>query len=324
MIFFLGARGHGYTVRGLGNLHSLRYLPYDWAFSKTIFRQGVYVFGDLDRLSALELELSSRLYRALTEQGAFCLNDPAKVKLRFRLLRELKSQGLNSFRVWKDWEFDQVQFPVFLRREVGHGRPCSDVIYNSEDFASSLKEIVNTGIPLSSLIAIEYCGAEVSEGVFRRSSLLKVADKYVVCPNVHERNWCVKYGEVGCASEWLYEQEEQMFAGSVVENPILQPVIKAFELADIAYGRADFAVVNGRPEVYEINTNPHIGMSIAGNKSPARARVFERYLKELAGAFVSLESSKQDAVIRVNTDTSLTQRLLGRCFVRSRAWPRSF
>ena len=34
---------------------------------------------------------------------------------------------------------------------------------------------------------------------------------------------------------------------------------RAFELARVDYGRADFAIVGGRPQIYEINTNPRHG-----------------------------------------------------------------
>jgi len=35
--------------------------------------------------------------------------------------------------------------------------------------------------------------------------------------------------------------------------------VQAFDLAGIEYGRADHATVQGRPVIYEINTNPTIG-----------------------------------------------------------------
>ena len=31
-----------------------------------------------------------------------------------------------------------------------------------------------------------------------------------------------------------------------------------FDLAGVDYGRADFGLVGGRPQIYEINTNPEI------------------------------------------------------------------
>jgi len=41
-------------------------------------------------------------------------------------------------------------------------------------------------------------------------------------------------------------------------NPHADELKRAFEIAGIDYGRADYGIVNGRPQIYEINTNPHL------------------------------------------------------------------
>jgi hypothetical protein len=61
-----------------------------------------------------------------------------------------------------------------------------------------------------------------------------------------------KYGEVGVADQALYDDEHRI----VRDNPFGVSVLAAFEIAGVDYGRADFGLVNGRPEIYEINGNP--------------------------------------------------------------------
>jgi hypothetical protein len=41
-------------------------------------------------------------------------------------------------------------------------------------------------------------------------------------------------------------------------NPHEEILRRAFDLAGIDYGRADYGVVDGRVEIWEINTNPYL------------------------------------------------------------------
>jgi hypothetical protein len=60
------------------------------------------------------------------------------------------------------------------------------------------------------------------------------------------------------------------------EPRIVQPLCRfrgdlaaAFDIAGLEYGRADFGLVGGRVQVYEINSNPEI---LFGNDHPSPAR----------------------------------------------------
>ena len=63
--------------------------------------------------------------------------------------------------------------------------------------------------------------------------------------------------------------EERAF---VAENPHNDQLQEVFELANIQYGRIDYAVVDGRLQVWEINTNP---MTLAdyGEGGPSRRQL---------------------------------------------------
>jgi hypothetical protein len=64
----------------------------------------------------------------------------------------------------------------------------------------------------------------------------------------------VKYGKPGIATPELYEEEYDFIA----TNPFAEALRPVFDIAGVDYGRVDFGLVAGRPQIYEINTNPDI------------------------------------------------------------------
>ena len=64
-----------------------------------------------------------------------------------------------------------------------------------------------------------------------------------------------------------------------------------FEVAGIEYGRADFGIVKGRPQIYEINTNPEIKF---GSNHPFPQRVESGRLSK-ANYFEALKAIDTEA-----------------------------
>ena len=56
----------------------------------------------------------------------------------------------------------------------------------------------------------------------------------------------------GIAGQELYDDEYRI----IEENRHAEELRPAFEIGGIEFGRADFGLVGGKPQVYEINTNP--------------------------------------------------------------------
>ncbi len=54
------------------------------------------------------------------------------------------------------------------------------------------------------------------------------------------------------------------------KNPFGRQMSKIFALANVEYGRVDFGVVNGKPQIYEINTNPHVKLRPPPSPAPRR------------------------------------------------------
>ena len=66
----------------------------------------------------------------------------------------------------------------------------------------------------------------------------------------------MRRGKHGLATEQMYQDDDR----ATRENRFSDCIGEAFRIAEIQYGRADFGLVNGRPQVYEINTNPNLGI----------------------------------------------------------------
>ena len=80
----------------------------------------------------------------------------------------------------------------------------------------------------------------------------QIGDQTLFYNCVHENNWLVKSGTINSASETLYQEEQTM----ICNNAFADVISKAFGIANIDYGRVDFGLVNGKVQIYEINTNP--------------------------------------------------------------------
>jgi len=228
-------------------------LDYDQLFASRALPRAAYVFTDLDRLAPWDLELAAAVYRDLAAAGLPVLNDPARAKTRFALLRALYQAGVNEFNAYRlDEGVRPARYPVFLRRGAGHGHPASGLLQDWDAAQREVASALASGIPESSLLLIEYAAEPACPGVFRKLALSRIGPRYLPQVCVHDSHWLVKYGKIGIATPELYDDERRILR----ENPFAEPVRRAFEIAGIEYGRADFGLVGGRVQIYEINTNP--------------------------------------------------------------------
>jgi len=112
------------------------------------------------------------------------------------------------------------------------------------------------GESLRGLVVIEYCAEPVRPGIFRRYGAFRVGDAIHLDHAVTQDNWNVKGGAAGLATEAMYRQDDL----DIRANRYADVMNRVFDVAGIDYGRADFGLVDGRPQVYEINTNPSMSL----------------------------------------------------------------
>jgi hypothetical protein len=284
MIRFLQARGHSYTlkkVKGAKGAPAISLMNYDRLIRAVWLRPATHIFTDLDRLGAWELELASHLYLQLKSRGLRVLNCPATVKTRYPLLRALRAAGLNDFNAYRVDEIDAaIRFPVFVRKSHGHRAPISDLLHTREQLQNTIDSAVAAGTPRENLIVIEFAAEPVRPGLYRKLAAYRIGDEIVPHISVHDTSWLVKTGKLGIAGDELYREELTLLQ----TNPFAEHLRKAFDIAHIEYGRADFGIWQGRVQIFEINTNPFMGPP-DDHPSPVRIESmrhgWEKYLAAL-------------------------------------------
>jgi hypothetical protein len=261
-----GVRTHRAVVRASRHAQ-VAILTYDEALQCARLPAATYVFTDMDRLSPPQLKLASALYTHLRAHGLSVLNNPARAMSRAGLLRALHDAGINQFNAYRvEDNVRPERWPVFVRAEGSHTAPVSGLLESWDAVRTAVDAAIESGIPVSSMIIIEYAAEPVRPGLFRKLAGFRFGNADFAHNCVHEDNWLVKYGQLGSATPELYRDDLRI----VSENPYAEDVARAFDIARIDYGRADFGLVNGKVQVYEINTNPTVAFPA---QHPSRDRI---------------------------------------------------
>ncbi|MEA2446693.1 MAG: hypothetical protein QOK47_330 [Actinomycetota bacterium] len=264
MIHFLLRRSFEYTIEdflkqgGSAIAGSCRILTYEDALCASDFASGVYVFTDLERLSLAERQLAAQLWNRLTaEPDVSALNHPTTSLTRYDLLRKLEVEGINSFKARRatGQDVEEVEFPVFLRREDNHDGPITPLISSRTELMTQIVRLRMNGYDLDKVIAVEFCDASDDQGVFTKYGAYILRDRILPRHLWFSKEWVVRSGTPIEASR--AEQETKY----VRENPHAETIRSIATLAGIEYGRIDFTLKDGRVQVWEINTNPHIQWS---------------------------------------------------------------
>lgn len=316
MIIFVFHRTQVKTHKAILKLmgRKVRVWSYDRFFRAWRHPRATYVFGDFDRLNAWDLELAARAFRVLAQAGARTLNDPARARQRYELLHHLHKEGVNGFRVRRVADSDGPdRFPVFLRTGSLHRGVWSELLHTSNEVDEGVARMVAAGIPEREILVVEYAAEETRPGLFRKLAAFRVGDRIVTTLSVHDPSWCAKHGVKNIAGEELYADE---LAG-VRDDPYAAAIMRAFEVAQVDYGRADFAIVGGRPQVYEINMNPTIARQ-SKHPSPLRRQADALFFERLGAAYRAIDSPSGPS-ISLDADPILAkQRRRDRLFVRTR------
>ena len=200
MVTYLSRWDHAYTLKFLKREKLFKPLSYDEAFQAKSLPSGTYVFADLDRLGTWELELAAIVYRVLKQAGAHVINDPAKVRTRYSLLKTLHREGVNSFQVYRpslgEWP---ERYPVFIRRDHFHSGVLSELIEDETSLREALDKISNDGIPESNVMVVEYAAEPALDGLFQKHAVYRIGDCYFRDLAVNQNHWVAKFGEHGVA-----------------------------------------------------------------------------------------------------------------------------
>jgi hypothetical protein len=304
----------------------IRLLTYDDLVAQRELSLGTYVFAGIDQLTRIEVEIVVQCWQELSSASSEIklFNHPTKVLSRHGLLETCFALGRNTFRVRRATEFWRRQrFPVFIRPEREHGGSLTPVLHNRRQLARALVKTLLWGYRLRDLIIVEYCDTADSSGIFREYCANIVGHTIIPRTLVHNRNWITKWGGRLLDAEKAKEEREY-----VESNPHADWLRQTFQLANIGYGRIDYGLKNGVPQVWEINTNPTIvhrpgGLrTLTAEQRNLRAPVRDGFFRRFRAAWEMIDSEVDPTrKIRINVSRRQLRKLVAerRLMARLRA-----
>ncbi len=286
---------------------------------------GSYIFSDLDRLTPVGLDVAQQVCSALGRDRRTCarLNHPTRVLRRYPLLRALAELGRNDFRAWRaDEPIGRLRFPVFVREANEHTGSLSELIHSRDELRRALVRATGRGYRLSDLLVVEFCDTADERGIYRKYSAYVVRDRVIPRAITFSKHW------VGKAEVATYDaataREEREY---VERNPHEAWLREIFAFAQVDYGRIDYGLAGGRPQVWEINLNPTLVRRLRrdgrdpdrlddqGLRLPAKRLFFDR----LRAAFEAIDCAVEaGGVVTVHIPASASRRL--KTDVRARRW----
>lgn len=289
MIVFIVSAEHTYTHQSLVGQHTgvaVDLLTYAQLVQVRQLPRATYVFTDLDRLPTEMLRAAAEIYRQLRLLGVTALNDPARVLSRSGLLRSLFLRGVNQFNAYRAEEAaTPARWPVFLRTEGDHMGPLPQLYRTRNELQAGIKQAVDRGIPMSRLLVVEYAAQPVRPGLFRKFSTFRVGKASFAHTCVDDNQWIAKNGTPGISPPDFFEEELRI----VRDNPYGPAVSVAFDVAGMDYGRADFGIVDGKVQIYEINSNPNIVLD-ADHHSPIRRQTYREFKRNYCDALRAIDT----------------------------------
>ncbi len=309
MIHYLVTRAHAYTMRtyletwqrDLSGRVSFEFYE-DFPYRHHI-AGGTYIFSDLERLNAAQLEVAQAYADQLRQGGGKILNQPRNVLRRYELLKLMHEKGINGFNVYRlNDSRTALRFPVFVREENEHTGSLTELLQTEAELEKAITELTVAGKDARHLLIVEYCHTADSGGMFRKYAAMKINDKLVPRHVLFSSGWVDKHpdvvdmGKIG---------EELAF---LKLNPHENELREAFALARIDYGRVDYSVVDGKVTIWEINTNPVI-LASPGKCEPDRLPGQARSARGIAEAFELIDSPTNGQVIDLKWDRKLMRDL---------------
>lgn len=298
MIFYLVTQKHAYTMRSFLNFWGnelasrIKVLSYEYLIHASAIKPGTYIFSDIERLIPEHSEILSIIWEKITSkyEGVRLLNHPVHSMRRYELLRTLYECNYNKYNIYRLTDSQMPKrFPVFLRGENDHLGSLTPLLQTPEDLAVAIDGVSRGRQDNGNKVIIEFCDTSDANGIFRKYSAYVVGERIIPQHIMFGRDWMLK-GVESLADKESELLEEQNY---LKNNPHERQIGEILQLTGINYGRIDYSILNGRPQVWEINSNPTL-MSLAAN-SPKRRDVRVQFVQQITSAFetVDFEADKK-------------------------------
>lgn len=247
----------------------------------------ICIFCDLDIASSREIDDAKVFCDNLQSSKCNCriFNDPRKVLNRSQLLNKLFKDSVNTF---KSYELTdsvyQFRYPVFIRSKSDHDGRKSTLLYSPDEVSSCIQDLLNRGANKDDLIIIEFVDTRDEQlGLYAKYSFFRLSHLVVPRHVIFNQDWEVKFSHVQNAK--TIQIEKEFFS----DSPHLCQIKEIFEISGIEYGRIDYSLVDGKIEVWEINTNPTLNLPNKINRFRRAGQIYSSFqiLKSLKSVFES-------------------------------------
>lgn len=296
MIFYLtaarqaGAMAYFLRTAGKALAGRIRVVPYEEIFApgaELRLPRGLYLFTGLDiglgpRSPPSPMrQAAAALHARLVELHGpdKVLNHPETSLRRYELLRALHTRGINRFNAYPPGERPQ-RYPVFLRYGPGTTHDEPTLIYSQAGYEAALA-LEPQG---HDRLAIEFCDTADENEVYRKYGAFVIGGEVVPRHLFFSRLWFVKSADL-VAAEQVREELAYLEA-----NPHAEALREACRIAQIGYGRVDYALLDGKPQIWEINHTPTLASPPPG-EIDLRQAVHRRFAELLAAALDRLEGN---------------------------------
>lgn len=273
MIYYITKARNSQTISSFLNTwgkdlrKKVKIIPHEKLIRKKIIAHGTYIFSDLDLLDEKQLVCIQKIIDQVKKypESFQTLNEPFVSLDRIQLLNKLNESDINSFRCYPlKQKPKKVNFPVFIRKGKGHKGKLSDLVNDEHDLEAKLDEAKNEGLQEDDIIITEFIETADEDKIYRKYSAFIVGGTVIPRHIFFSNRWMVKGAKL--TEQYMIDEELEF----VKNNPHNSFLKKVFEIAGIRYGRVDYSLRNGRPVIWEINSNPMIASSSSLKKSQRR------------------------------------------------------
>lgn len=263
----------------------VKIIPYEKLARKKTISQGTYILSDLDLLNEKQLFcIKTIIDQAKKYPESFrILNEPFVSLDRIQLLNRLNECDINSFRCYPLTQKPKnVNFPVFIRKGKGHKGKLSELIIDEYELEAKLNEAKNEGLQEDDIIITEFIETADENRIYRKYSAFIIDGTIVPRHIFFSKRWMVKGARL--TEQHMIDEELEY----IKNNPHGKFLKKVFEIAGIRYGRVDYSLRNGRPVIWEINSNPMIASS-SSLKKPQREMIHKLFTTQFINVINELD-----------------------------------
>ena len=257
MIYYVCHPSHSYTCGVIllwygDELRPLfRLVPYGMLELLYKAGPGVIIWTDFDRLDQTQLSDVATVQAGLVREDLIQLNHALRSEQRFGLLTRLHREGRNGFGVRRPYEsLDGLRYPVFLRDEVGALHTPPQLLHDRPSLEAAIARLPASG--MTRPMVVEFGARPAPDGYYRKYGAYRVGDRIYPQHCLSSLDWFIKMTSILSRAHYPEHLEY------IERNPHAAELRQLFDDAHIQYGRMDYTIIDGRVQVFEINTNPAV------------------------------------------------------------------